>query len=186
MASFVEFSMYIFLYILIYILGNTYRFSVSGWVGRQSPSIFAFWHKGMLPLLFGFRKKGITVLVSRSRDGEIVARVLKMFGYKSVRGSTSRGSMVGLKGMVEILKSGGDVALTPDGPRGPRGEIKEGISLLMRYGHLYCVDVRVRRYLRLNSWDRFVIPLPFSNIEIVLNELKIWDKKRAKTLLGEI
>jgi len=186
MVSFVEFSMYILLYILIYLLGNTYRYSISGWEGRQSPSIFAFWHKGMLPLLFGFRKKGISVLVSRSRDGEIVSRMLKMFGYKSVRGSTTKGAMVGLKGMVEILKSGGNVALTPDGPRGPRGEIKEGISLLMHYGSLYCVDVRVEKCIRLNSWDRFVIPLPFSNIEIVLNELKIWDKKEAETLLGEV
>ena len=186
MASFVEFSIYIILYILIYLLGSTYKFSVSGWVGRQLPSIFAFWHKGMFPLLFGFRKKGIAVLVSRSRDGEIVSRILQMFGYKSVRGSTTRGGTAGLKGMVEILKSGGDVALTPDGPKGPRGEIKEGLSLLMHYGHLYCVDVRVRRYIRLNSWDRFVIPLPFSNIEIVLNELKIWDKKKAKRLLGEV
>ena len=85
--------------------------------GRQI--ILAFWHGRLLMMPYSYPKKGITVLVSQSRDGELIARTVKRFGIESVRGSSTRGKFGGLKGLFKAIKSGRDAAITPDGPLGP-------------------------------------------------------------------
>lgn len=94
--------------------------------GRQV--IIAFWHGRLLMMPYAYLgTRGITILVSRSKDGELIARTVRAFGIESVRGSSSRGWLGGLKGLLKAIGSGRDVAITPDGPRGPGMEAQSGI-----------------------------------------------------------
>ncbi len=93
--------------------------------GRQS--IVAFWHGRLLMMPYASYREGMTVLVSLHRDGELIARTIGHFGIRAVRGSTSRGSLGGLKGLLKAIKDGRDIAITPDGPRGPLFRAQRGI-----------------------------------------------------------
>jgi lysophospholipid acyltransferase (LPLAT)-like uncharacterized protein len=133
------------------------------------PLIYAFWHNQQILAAYFFRNFGIRVLVSRSRDGDYIARVLEYFGFGTVRSSTSSGKVNALRGLVRELKAGHHVAITPDGPRGPVYRAQPGAVFLgMLSGHalvpLGCASART---WRLRSWDRFEIPKPFSRAVIV-------------------
>src|SRR5687768_786230 len=91
---------------------------------RGTPVIFVFWHGNLLPLVHYHRHEGIVVLVSEHSDGERIARILARRGFGTVRGSSTRGGIRGLRALVRAARAGRDLALTPDGPRGPRGEFK--------------------------------------------------------------
>jgi lysophospholipid acyltransferase (LPLAT)-like uncharacterized protein len=100
-----------------------------GWEARRAaglPTMIALWHGQMLPLLPHHRGQGVAVLVSEHRDGEIITRVLRAFGFETVRGSTSRGGARALLEMSRVLRAGREVAVTPDGPRGPRHAFAPG------------------------------------------------------------
>jgi len=126
--------------------------------------VYAFWHSHQLVTLWHYRRTRAAVLVSRSRDGEYVARVAASLGYLPVRGSTSRGGAAGLKELVRLGREGRTVAITPDGPRGPRHSVSPGVLILaQRSGRpIVPLAVGLRRYWELPSWDRFRIPKPFS------------------------
>ena len=128
------------------------------------PSIYALWHQRMLMLPFSYFGPGASVLVSTHRDGELIARILPHLGLSCVRGSTTRGGSSGFRQMVEVLQSGHDVAITPDGPRGPKHVVQIGVIALAKMTGLpiFPVTYACSRCLRLNSWDRFIIPAPFS------------------------
>lgn len=99
--------------------------------GRQV--IIAFWHGRLLMMPYGYLgRPGITILVSRSKDGELIARTVKPFGIESVRGSSSRGWFTGIKGLLKSVKKGRDIAITPDGPRGPGMKVQMGVIQLAR------------------------------------------------------
>jgi lysophospholipid acyltransferase (LPLAT)-like uncharacterized protein len=91
------------------------------------PAIIAFWHgrQLMLPLAYGGR--GLDILISRHRDGELISRAMRSFGFSSVRGSTTRGGAVALKALIERGRAGRDLAVTPDGPKGPRHIVQPGV-----------------------------------------------------------
>jgi len=136
------------------------------------PAIFAFWHGRMfvLPFVFQNYAEKVNVLISRHRDGEFAARLVKALGFGTIRGSTGRG-----KGgerafleMVNVLQSGGSVAITPDGPKGPSEKVKKGIvKLSMKTGvPVYPISFSANPVYRFNSWDRFLLPLPFSKCTI--------------------
>src|SRR5512141_2709096 len=93
---------------------------------EKTPILFALWHGQMLPLLWYHRDQGVAIVVSEHSDGEIIARILVWMGYRLIRGSTSRGADRALIGIVRTLKNGEDVALTPDGPRGPARKFAPG------------------------------------------------------------
>lgn len=135
---------------------------------EQTPILFTLWHGQMLPLLWHHRDQGVAVLVSEHEDGEIIARVLTWMGYSLIRGSTSRGAGRALLGIVRTLRSGNDVAITPDGPRGPRHKFAPGAVIAAnRAGAPILPTVaHVDRFWQLSSWDGFIIPKPFARITV--------------------
>ena len=134
----------------------------------QKGVIFALWHGELLPLLWQHRGEGVKVVISEHRDGEIIARIAEALGYGTVRGSTSRGGGRALIQLIRELDSGNDIAVTPDGPRGPAHVFAPGAAIAAQRTGAPVIPVRVvaSRAWRLRSWDRFIIPKPFARIRI--------------------
>jgi len=135
---------------------------------RGEPVIFVFWHGQLLPLVHLHRGEGIVVLVSEHTDGEYITRVIERKGFGTVRGSSTRGATRGLRSLVREARAGRDLALTPDGPRGPSGDFKPGALLVAQLTGLPVVPLVVgaSRGWRLESWDGFLVPKPLSTVEV--------------------
>lgn len=135
---------------------------------RGEPVIFVFWHGQLLPLVHVHRREGIVVLVSEHADGEYITRVIERNGFGTVRGSSTRGATKGLRSLVRAARAGRDLAITPDGPRGPRGDFKAGALLVAQLTGLPIIPLAVGATggWRLESWDGFLVPSPLSTIEI--------------------
>jgi lysophospholipid acyltransferase (LPLAT)-like uncharacterized protein len=135
--------------------------------------IYAFWHAHMLPLLGRSRwHKPMVVMISRSKDGELIAQTLSWYGVESARGSSSRGGGSALREMLRHARLGKNIAFTPDGPRGPARILKEGLIYAAQASALPIVIVAfgARRKKRLRSWDRMIIPMPFTRGVFVYGE----------------
>jgi len=130
--------------------------------------IFSLWHGQLLPLLWHHRDEGVVLLISEHRDGELVARAAESLGYALVRGSTTRGADRALISIIRELQAGREVAITPDGPKGPAGKYAPGALIAsQRSGAVILPIVAVAdRAWRLNSWDRFMIPKPFARVTV--------------------
>jgi lysophospholipid acyltransferase (LPLAT)-like uncharacterized protein len=128
--------------------------------------IFPFWHRCVLPATYLFRDRRLAVMTSRSTDGEYIARVIQRFGFLAIRGSSSRGGSQALLEMRTLIQNNGSGVFTIDGPRGPRFVAKRGPVLLasMTGAPIIPFYVAVKSAWVLNSWDRFVVPKPFSRI----------------------
>jgi lysophospholipid acyltransferase (LPLAT)-like uncharacterized protein len=139
------------------------RFRLAG-----SPVIFAFWHGQLLPLVHYHRHEGIVVLVSEHGDGEYIARIIERNGFGTVRGSSTRGGTRGLRRLVRAARAGHDLAITPDGPRGPRGVFKPGALMAAQMTGLPVIPLAVGSSSgwRLRSWDGFLVPRPFARLRI--------------------
>jgi lysophospholipid acyltransferase (LPLAT)-like uncharacterized protein len=126
--------------------------------------IYAFWHAHQLGALVSYRRQGGRVLISRSRDGEYAAILAEQFGHVVVRGSSSRDGAAGARALIHAAQQGHPVAVTPDGPRGPRHVVQKGVlAIAARTGYPVApVAVGYSDYWELRSWDRFRIPKPFS------------------------
>jgi len=171
--SFLWFSGSFLLTILILILGHTWRICFKGWekVLKYDASVFyAFWHENMLPVLFSHRGRGVGIIVSLSPDGELVARMLKILRYNVFRGDTEKRGREVLRELIQYGKGGKEIAITPDGPKGPRREVKKGVFVIAKRSRLplFAVKIEADRCFRFSSWDRFMLPLPFSRIEITI------------------
>jgi hypothetical protein len=152
-------------------IGITLRFEVIAEEGATpaTPSdkgIFCFWHQCTLPCGWYFRKYHSSILISRSFDGELIARTLSLLGFDSVRGSSSRGGAAGLLALRRVLAQGFKAIFTADGPRGPLYQTKMGPVKLAQMtqeeiGSFYLLPERA---WTLKSWDRFLIPKPFSRV----------------------
>ncbi len=159
--------------LLLAIIGTTLRFEViaeEGAVPEKPPTtgIFCFWHRCTLLSGWYFRKFRCSILISRSFDGELIARTLGLLGYGTVRGSSSRGGAAGLLGLQGVIERGLPVVFTADGPRGPIYQTKIGpVKLAQMTGqamgsfYLLAESAWVMR-----SWDRFLIPKPFSRVAV--------------------
>ena len=151
-------------------IAATWRFRVAGEEVWKPPFIFVLWHSRILPLLALYKGKGLVLLISRHRDGAYLADLAERWGYSSVRGSTQRGGEVGLLGIVRALQGGAMVAMTPDGPRGPREQVQPGAVAAAQHAGVPIVAAGARVtpggawYLR--SWDRMCIPKPFTAIDV--------------------
>jgi lysophospholipid acyltransferase (LPLAT)-like uncharacterized protein len=163
---------------LIRLLGLTMRIKLidphhtSPFAKPAKPVIYAFWHNQQLLAAYFFRNFGIRVLVSRSKDGDYIARILELFGFDTVRSSTSTGKVNALRGLVRELKAGYHAAITPDGPRGPLYQAQPGaIFLGALSGHAVVpFGCAVDRIWQLHSWDQFEIPKFFSRAVIVFGQ----------------
>lgn len=135
---------------------------------RGEPVIFVFWHGQLLSLVHYHRNEGVVVLVSEHSDGEYIARVIRRHGFGLARGSSTRGGVKGLKGILRAARSGKDMAFTPDGPKGPRHEFKRGAVIAAQLTGLPIIPLAVGadRAWYVDSWDRFMIPKPFSSLRI--------------------
>ena len=143
------------------------------------PCLFCFWHNRILGATCAFQRlypkklrRGLTVLTSPSKDGEILSQFVGAFGMGSVRGSSSRRGSRALLELVRIIRDGGDIAITPDGPRGPRYSLGPGVILLAQTTGTPIVPAHVSfsRCFRMKTWDEFIIPLPFSTISVTVAE----------------
>jgi lysophospholipid acyltransferase (LPLAT)-like uncharacterized protein len=160
----------------------------------DEPIIFACWHGDLLMqpyLYYQFRSHPkAKVLISEHFDGQIIANIIRFFGLGSIRGSTRRG---GAKVLIQGLKSlaqGYDIGITPDGPKGPRYELSDGVVVMAQKRHtkiivFHCVP---SRYSQLSSWDRFVIPKPFGTLDFYASEpidLEGMEMEQAKAIIKE-
>jgi len=140
------------------------------------PVVFAFWHGDLLMmpyLYYQFRKQpDANVLISDHFDGRIIARVMRYFRLGTIHGSTNRNAAKVLIAAMRTLKEGSDIGITPDGPRGPRHEVADGIVVMaQKTGAKVIVYSCVpSRYWRLGSWDRFTIPKPFCTMDFFASE----------------
>ena len=160
--------------LIVRLIGCTLRPSFSCETGsevepRSGACIYCFWHRCILPATYIFRNVNIAVMTSRSFDGEYIARIIQHFGFIPVRGSSSRGALSALRGMQRVLEKGYKVAFTIDGPRGPRFVAKSGPVLLSRNSGIDVVAFYIapERAWVLNTWDKLIIPKPFSKIHVV-------------------
>ncbi|HEV7364818.1 MAG TPA: lysophospholipid acyltransferase family protein [Gemmatimonadales bacterium] len=130
--------------------------------------VFLLWHEALLPLLWQHRGQGVAIVVSEAREGQYLSDFAASLGYRSLPGSSTRGGARALLGAVRELKAGRAVAFTPDGPRGPRREIKPGVVAAAQRGGAVVVPVHAEadRAWRLHSWDRFMIPKPLTRVWI--------------------
>lgn len=134
--------------------------------------LLAFWHCHILLMVFSRHHKPITVMISHHKDGEYIASTMRRFGVSATRGSSSRGGGNALKEMVDLAEQGWNIAITPDGPRGPARVAQPGVVIAARRSRVPIVPVAVisekKRHLR--SWDRFEIPHPFSRVMYVYGD----------------
>jgi len=160
------------------LLGATVRWSRQGadelersW-SAGTPVLMAFWHGRSIMLPFVYRGRGACIMNSTHRDGEIVSRVLEHFGIQATRGSSTRGAVPGFLGLVRASRRGLDIALIPDGPRGPAGVAKGGAAelALATNAPLFPMAVSCSRAWRLPTWDRMMLPYPFSRVVLVVGE----------------
>ena len=126
----------------------------------------------MLPLLYVHRKEGVSVLISEHRDGELIARIAESLGFRAVRGSSTRGASRALVALARELEGGHDIAITPDGPRGPARSFAPGalIAAQRAAAPVIAVGVSAATAWRLGTWDRFRIPRPFSRVSIAYSD----------------
>ena len=131
--------------------------------------IFALWHGRLLPLSYRFRGNGFVPMISRSADGEYIARVVEGWGYEPVRGSASRGGRAALREMLHLARAGKSLVLTPDGPRGPFQELKEGVLTAAQTTGLPIVPAAAgaSRAWWFGRWDRFLVPQPFARVVVL-------------------
>lgn len=162
----------------IRILAWTWRYRVQGGAevrrlrAARQPIVFTLWHGQMLPLLYHHQGEGVAVLISEHHDGEIIARIASRLGFRTVRGSTSRGAARALLSLVREVEQGHDLAITPDGPRGPARSFAPGTLVVAQRSGAPIIPavVSVRSAWRLKSWDGFVIPKPFARVTVCYGE----------------
>ncbi|MEP7008754.1 MAG: lysophospholipid acyltransferase family protein [Acidobacteriota bacterium] len=149
--------------------------------------LLGFWHRHLLLMPYGYRGQKISVLISSSRDGELIARTVSRLGIDASRGSTTRGGAAGLRELLRKAKAGFDIAFTPDGPKGPRGKVQAGTLLAAAATGFPIVPVGLAasRAKLLRSWDRFVVPWPFSRVVFVYGEPLEVERGAPLELYGE-
>lgn len=125
--------------------------------------IIAFWHNRLLLMGQCYRGKGIRILISQHKDGELIARVMEIFGFGTVRGSSTRGGAQAMREMIRALKES-DIAITPDGPRGPKYVVQDGVIALARLTGRPIIPLTFGSSKKkvFASWDAFNLPYPFS------------------------
>ncbi len=162
------------------LLNSTYRVEFVGdeplmkSVAGGESVLMSFWHGSLVAMAVAARAKGIPIciLVSQHRDGEIASRVLRRWGIDTVRGSATRGGAQGFLSLLRAHRRGSNLAVVPDGPKGPPKIAKLGVVHLARTtgARMFPLAFEADRFWRLGSWDRMVVPKPFARITIVVGD----------------
>jgi lysophospholipid acyltransferase (LPLAT)-like uncharacterized protein len=141
-------------------------------VARGEPYIFLLWHEAIVPLLWFLRHRGIAIIVSQGREGRYIGDYASGLGYRILSGSSSRGGPRALLGAVRVLAEGGAVAITPDGPKGPRREVKPGVVQAARRSGAWVIPLHATAdpAWRVGSWDRLAIPKPGARVAVGFGE----------------
>ena len=160
----------------------------------QSPVIFALWHNRLILSLPSYRKyflarhphRRLVALISASKDGALLSRLMTHHGVESVRGSSSRRGGQALKELISLIRRGYDVAITPDGPRGPKYEVQDGVVMMAQLTGLPVVPMSAQIHSKkvLGSWDGFQVPLPFARCDIRMGE-PVWVDRKGDDVVRE-
>ncbi len=173
--------------ILIDILSNSWHIKIKGCI-PEIPGVIAFWHGSMLPVWKFFSEKESTALVSLSKDGEILSSLLERWNFKLIRGSSKKGGKEALRLVVEEDLDR-FILITPDGPQGPAKKFKPGaiISAIRRQCPLYLCSVKTNSAIHFSkSWDNFLLPLPFSVIELTFSDAIIIEENYSKEKVNKL
>jgi len=170
-------------------LMRTLRVRVVGQVfSKERPSIFFFWHRNLLPLPHVFRNTPIRVMVSPSRDGRLIGSLVELKGLGVIWSSQHKSPLRGVISVVRALREGWNVAITPDGPKGPARCFKVGtLELARRSGaRIVFVGVGFSAAYRLNTWDSLRVPMPLSSVAVVVEEAYPESPEEAARLLDDL
>ena len=143
----------------------------------DKPIIMACWHGELLMIPYAytiFRKNPhVKLLISEHFDGNLIAKTLIFFKFETIRGSSTRGGAKALIQSIKELKNGYDLGITPDGPKGPRHEVADGIIVMAQKAKvgIVLVEIKPSSYWQVNSWDKFIIPKPFGRIDYYISDL---------------
>lgn len=158
------------------------------------PLIICIWHGDLISQpynYFTFRKNGIVKgMISHSKDGEIITKLISNFKVGAVRGSSSKGAAKVLISALKELKNGNDLAITPDGPRGPRYSVADGVIALAQKSdaNIVCFNSIPTKYWQFKSWDKFILPKPFGRIDFYISEpfdIKDLEFEQAREFIKE-
>lgn len=160
---------------LILLLGKTWKIKIIGQekvdkIRDQGKRVcYASWHGRLLALTYTYRNQRTRILISQHRDGEFISRMVERMGYSPARGSSTRGGMKAVLDMVRNSRNY-DLAITPDGPRGPRHRVQAGAAYISSRSGLPLIPISCSAHPAwiLKSWDRFMIPKPFSQIVVLI------------------
>jgi lysophospholipid acyltransferase (LPLAT)-like uncharacterized protein len=160
----------------------------------KEPFILSMWHGQLLMQSLNYRNfkpdGDIKAIISHHRDGKTIEKVINYLGTGTINGSSSKGGAKALIQAIKTIKNGIDVAITPDGPRGPIYEVADGIVAISQKTNakILTCSIKASRYWQLNSWDKFIIPQPFGQIDFFISEpfdVSNLDMIDAKKLIKE-
>ena len=177
----------------IFITGVTAKISLAGkeiideLIEQRQPFIICAWHHDIYFTAWLLKNMNLTALISSSKDGEYINQILSGFGFRAVRGSSTRGGVGAMKQLVRCLKDGHSVAITPDGPQGPIHHVQEGIIALAKMTGVPIIPWRYEgsSCWNLNSWDKHKIPKPFTKISSVFGKPLFVPKSISNSDLAE-
>ncbi|PKN14625.1 MAG: hypothetical protein CVU67_04685 [Deltaproteobacteria bacterium HGW-Deltaproteobacteria-24] len=161
---------------------------------KDKAYIVAFWHGELLMQPFNYQKlkpKGkVSAMISEHKDGEAITKTVEYLGIHSIRGSSTRGGTKALIGAIKELKAGDDIAITPDGPRGPRHSVASGIVAISQKTNakILAFNCKPTKYWQFNSWDKFIVPKPFGTIHFYVSDpfgIEDLEQEDAKNLIKE-
>ena len=183
--------------LIVKIISSTYKIRVINpevelnVLKKGQVPIYASWHQRFFPgIAFFAKRKPISIMISQSKDGELISRIVDQLGWHPVRGSSSRGGKRALKEVYTLAKKGCKVAHIVDGPKGPQGVVKPGLLIISKASGMPILPTitSAEKKWVFNSWDRFIVPKPFSRVIIRFgNEINVpknlqgsaFEKKRS-------
>ena len=172
-------------------LTNKKEFIAPDTLGDE-PFIMACWHGELLMIPYAYNRykkiPNVKLLISDHFDGSLIALTLEKFGFGTIRGSSTRNAARALLGAIKELKNGSDLGITPDGPKGPRHEVADGIVVMAQKAgvKIVLVEIKPSSYWQLSSWDKFIIPKPFGLIRYYISDMidvKDMDLAEAKVFI---
>lgn len=160
------------LYGFVRFVGTFERIKLIDFPQAEEGAIFCGWHGRSLLFAHRFRNQSWWVVISHSNDGEMQTNIFRRLGFQIIRGSTNRGGVRAAVEAIRVLKSGGTLAMTPDGPRGPSGVVQGGVMLMAQKSgaRLIPVGISARPRFLVNSWDRYMIPALFGRAVMIFGE----------------